>query len=288
MRSFKKSISIIISDILAFICYIIIKLRLLFKRDHNKGRLRILVYHSVPADFDCKDLEENNVSSTAFRQQMLILKESYKEIVCLSRGVHRLEKGELPEDLVCITFDDGFRNVFDNAVDTLENLNIPATFFLIYSYITDDGKGLGADEASQLHYMSWPMIHALKEKGFEIGSHSYSHKRLNISEDKLLETEIAYTKKKFKEKGIDAGCFAYPYGFYGDFSDTAERFVKQAGYIACVTNIMGSNCPEDDLFTLKRTRVSWRDTPFRFKMKISGAYDWVDVLKSKCLHSEKK
>lgn len=127
------------------------------------------------------------------------------------------------------------------------------------------------------------MISSLRKNGYEIGVHSYSHRRLGDLEGEELCREIAFAREKFREKGIVTSYFAYPYGFYGDFSKNTEKVIKESGYEASFTNIMGDNVPGDDIFRLKRTRVSWRDNPLRFRMKIGGAYDWVDSMKRRLI-----
>lgn len=275
----KKGINIFLSDVIAVVYLVIKKMYAFLKCDKNSNsekKLRILVYHSILTDQFYRDLDENNVRLDMFKQQMLLLKRSSKKIVSLSDGINGLKDRNLPHDSVSITFDDGLASVYNNALGVLERLNIPATFFIVY-------KNLSNDEDL---FMDWHMIFSIKKKGFEIASHSYSHKRLSGLTDGDLAKETIFAKNKFEEKGISVELFAYPYGFYGDFSDKTEAFIKEAGYKACLTNIMGDNRHGDDLFRLKRTRVSWRDNPLRFKMKINGAYDWIDTFKYLLSHNK--
>lgn len=271
IQVFKKYIIIFLSDVVAIIFFVIKKIPTFRRGNAGKRKLRILIYHSIS---DKKDVKERNISIKAFKQHMFILKKSSKTIIALSEGISSLKKGNLTHDSVAITFDDGGESVYNEALKVLEDLQISATFFIIYKYIES------SEEYKERH-MSWSMVFSLKEKGFEIGSHSYSHQRLTTLKDEDLHRETAYAKEKFEEKGIQVEYFAYPYGAYGDFSEETESFVKEAGYKACLVNVMGDNFPGDNLFRLKRTRISWRDNPFRFKMRINGAYDWVDTLKYK-------
>lgn len=268
---FKKSIIIFLSDVIAIINFIIKRIFTLLSRKRDKKTLRVLVYHSVSGDAFYKDLSENNVRLDMFRQQMLILKKTPKRIVSLTEGLNGLRKNNLSHDSIAITFDDGTEDIYNEASKVLEDFHIPAIFFVVYKYAEEGKRG----------FMNWDMVFSLKERGFEIGSHSYSHKRLGALNDEDLEKETGYAKRKFEEKGIPVEYFAYPYGFYGDFSEKTEKAIRKTGFKTCFTSIMGDNKPGDDLFELKRTRISWRDNPFRFKMKINGFYDWVDKLKYK-------
>ncbi len=276
---FKKNILIFLTDLIAILHFPFRKIILFLKNRGIKKSIRILVYHSVSEKLFYKDSEENNVSLAVFKKHMNILKESNKKIISLDEGITRLKNNDLPSDSIVITFDDGLANVYGEAVNILEELNIPAAFFIVYQYVGGDKNIFKSMNSRTEEFMDWDMIFSLKKRGFEFGSHSYSHKRLSTLTDDDLEIEIADSKKNFEEKGIAVKYFAYPYGFYSDFSKKTQNLVKKAGYLACFTNILGENYPENNLFELKRTRISWRDNAFRFKMKIDGAYDWVDSLK---------
>ncbi len=276
---FKKNIIILLADVVAILYLPLRKIMEFFKNKRVKKSLRILVYHSVSGELFYKDTAENNISSTSFRRHMNILKESNKKIISLDEGITGLKNNDLPHDSIAVTFDDGLANVYREAVNILEELNIPATFFITYKHADGEKDTFKPGDLTAEEFMDWDMLTSLRKRGFELGSHSYSHNRLSTLTDDELETEIAGSKKRFEEMGIPVKYFAYPYGFYSDFSKKTQDLIKKAGYSACFTNIMGGNHPGDNLFELRRTRTSWRDNALRFKMKIDGAYDWIDTLK---------
>lgn len=170
---------------------------------------------------------ENNVSLAVFKKHIDILKRSDKKIISLEEGITRLKNNDLPQDLIVITFDDGLANVYREAVNILEELNIPATFFIVYQHVDGDKNVFKSMNLRREEFMDWDMVFSLKKRGFEFGSHSYSHKRLSTLADDVLETEIANSKKGFEEKGIAIKYFAYPYGFYSDFSKKTQGLVKK-------------------------------------------------------------
>ena len=264
----KKAIIIMLSDLIAIVNYSFRKAIKFFTGEKDNNKLRILLYHSVRNMHPKEDPNEENVTPAMFRRHIRALRNMPGNVVGLEEGVDALEKGSLSRRSVSITFDDGLLNAYNNAVGILEEFKMPATFFITYEYADAGGN-----------YMDWPKVISLKEKGFGIGVHARSHRRLNRLSDEEIKTETVNAREMFREKGIDADFFAYPYGFYGDFSERTERAVRKSGYKACFTGIMGENRPGDNLLEIKRTRVSWRDNPFRFRLKIEGAYDWVDSLK---------
>ena len=97
-----------------------------------------------------------------------------------------------------LSFDDGFRNVFQNAIPALSERGVTATIFVAPRYI---GGGRDAAEAfrsvadslaAPIELADWDDLKRAAAAGFEIGSHSLTHARLSaISGDpRLLTTEL--------------------------------------------------------------------------------------------------
>jgi len=70
------------------------------------------------------------LSPVDFEKQMLYLRKNY-QFLPLSELLHYFEKSKtIPDNTVVLTFDDGFRDNYINALPVLERLQIPATIFL--------------------------------------------------------------------------------------------------------------------------------------------------------------
>lgn len=88
--------------------------------------IRILYYHRISNDHD--DYNYTNVSLSNFKQHM--------EYICANYTVLKLSElldkqvYERDEDAVVITFDDGYKNFFDNALPILKQFSIPAACFI--------------------------------------------------------------------------------------------------------------------------------------------------------------
>ena len=92
----------------------------------------ILMYHSVMASsVERADLLGGIVHSEAeFRAQMQILSREY-HAVSLDRLVDTLKTGEeIPKRSVVVTFDDGYTDNYEVAMPILNELGIPATFYI--------------------------------------------------------------------------------------------------------------------------------------------------------------
>lgn len=92
----------------------------------GKGSLTVFVYHDIsssPAEFSRR--YRLNVPPKLFERQLSFLKKNF----CLV-GPDQILKGDLPERSAMITFDDGFRSVFREALPLLENRQVPVVAFL--------------------------------------------------------------------------------------------------------------------------------------------------------------
>ncbi|HHX95109.1 MAG TPA: polysaccharide deacetylase family protein, partial [Clostridia bacterium] len=89
-------------------------------------------------------------------------------------------KGSSRGNKIALTFDDGpSRVTCDQAMDLLQEYNIPATFFLVGEQV-----------------VNYPEVAArMVEEGHTIGSHSWSHKQLDKMSPERFEGEIIYTEE---------------------------------------------------------------------------------------------
>jgi peptidoglycan/xylan/chitin deacetylase (PgdA/CDA1 family) len=94
-----------------------------------RDRVTIVNYHGiVRTPLEVSDwcfLEEE-----AFRNQIAYMKRHF-DVIRLRDVVGRLREGSIRRPTVAITFDDGFRSVFEFAYPILVEANLPATVFLV-------------------------------------------------------------------------------------------------------------------------------------------------------------
>jgi peptidoglycan/xylan/chitin deacetylase (PgdA/CDA1 family) len=87
---------------------------------------RILYYHRVNDD---NDPFFEAISTSLFEEHVRYLTRHYK-VVGMGEIVRHLEEGGPSESLVGITFDDGYRDNYENAFPILKRYGAPATIFL--------------------------------------------------------------------------------------------------------------------------------------------------------------
>ena len=94
------------------------------------GSFGILMYHGITSDI----LPVPNwcqLSSQEFESQIEYLSAQYT-VLTLSEVVDRVwSRKSLPKSTVCITFDDGFRNVYTSAFPILQRCQVPSTIFVV-------------------------------------------------------------------------------------------------------------------------------------------------------------
>ena len=227
----------------------------------------ILMYHYINEEEPLRS--RLGVSPQTFRRQMAFLKRHKYKVIPLEKVVDLIEhKKKIPFKTVAITFDDGYLDNYTNAYPILKKYQLPATMFVVLNRI---GKHLGNDD-----YMNWQQIKELSASGLvTIGSHSMTHPNLSESiSDAKLKYEIFESKKILEEtlqKRIDF--FSYP---FGGVNPKARDFTRQAGYKACVGTNFHKGYPNNDIYALKRLRISENSKNlFVFWIESSGLYTYI-------------
>lgn len=225
--------------------------------EHQKIDLPILMYHHIRDYHNPKDKmgTQLSVSPQNFEEQMAYLALEKYNTISLQHLVNFLEKGEvLPEKPIILTFDDGYKDVFQNAYPILQKYHLKATFFVIVNKV-DTGN-----------YLSWDDVKNMIQNGMEIGSHTLNHPNLTKVSSEKAKDEIFQSKAILEEKlGQKINFFCYP---SGEFNNQTIEFVKQAGYKAAVSIISGYEQLADQLYKLKRIRVSGGENIDLFKKSV--------------------
>jgi peptidoglycan/xylan/chitin deacetylase (PgdA/CDA1 family) len=199
----------------------------------------------------------------------LLAREGY-EVVDLAAAVALLERGVPAQSVVALNFDDGFRDVGENALPVLERFGFRATVFLPTGVI--DGTSTFAwydDEQPAL--LSWEEVCELDGGALSFEAHTVTHPNLLLLDDAASRREIAQSKLDLEARlGRTVDAFCYPAGLFGERERT---FVAEAGYRVAVTCEPGVNLPGDDLLTLHRRQVDPRDRRLDFRAKVGGGHD---------------
>lgn len=131
----------------------------------------ILGFHRVNDENE----DELTYGVASFQQVCTFAKEHF-HVVPLDEIVSRLERGRSVKGLLAITFDDGYEDNYTNAAPVLEQLGLPATFFVVSGFIeTEHVTWWDKSMPSAPKWMSWEQVNDLHARGFSIGGHTSTH-----------------------------------------------------------------------------------------------------------------
>ena len=224
----------------------------------------IIAYHSV--GYNPKpEYALITVSPETFERQMRFLRmHKYNVLPLESLADSIREKKKIPPKTIAITLDDGFENNYTYAFPILKKYNLPATIFLIIDRMGHPGT------------LTWDEVKEMQSSGIiAIGSHTLDHHRLSkIESEEDLRREIFDSKKILEERlGTTITQLAYP---MGDFDAATEKLVSRAGYKLAVATNPGKKHANDDIFALKRLRISENaNNLFVFWLETSGYYNFI-------------
>ena len=128
MRNFSKILLLWVLDVLGInaLCGIL-----------NRKRAIILFYHGIcDDDFDLlKGYNERHISKSSFKKQLGYLKRKGYVFVNMTELIDALKNKGKIEKYVVLTFDDGFRNVVENAYPIMQEFNAKGCFYLVSDLI---------------------------------------------------------------------------------------------------------------------------------------------------------
>ncbi|MFQ5342508.1 MAG: polysaccharide deacetylase family protein, partial [Anaerolineae bacterium] len=154
----------------------------------REANVPILMYHyiSVPPLGADKIRVGLSVPPANFEAHLQYLKDNGYHSISLHQLLLNLTRGEpLPERPIILTFDDGYRDNYENAFPLLQKYGFTATFFLITNFI-DEGRPA---------YVTWEQVKQLAQAGNEIGAHTRDHPDLRGKDIDFLVWQILGSKE---------------------------------------------------------------------------------------------
>ncbi len=229
-----------------------IQLRDLILAMMGRSRAVVLYYHRIGSrDVLTKPADE-------FRGDLLYLKENYECLSLVELCRRSLARAPFRRRAVAITFDDGYRDNFTEAVPALKSAGVSATFFVSTGFIGTDREFSHDIRAESLGHvkLTWDDLRAMESEGFEIGSHTVNHANLGSADYLTIETEVNDSLAALRrELGARPRAFSFPWGKPEDISTEAVKEVKRAGYYCAASAYGGANSRGLDVFNIRRIDV---------------------------------
>jgi len=237
----------------------------------------ILMYHSI-AKKDESGIHayyRTTTSPKAFAAQMEYLHLNGYQSCAPAQAVNLLhsDTGKITKRVV-ITFDDGYRDFYQEAFPVLNRFGLTATVYLPTVYVGEHPLSFTGRDC-----LTWSEVRELQKYGISFGSHTATHPQLRYLDERAIEDEIMSSKNEIEEKtGRAVDSFAYPYAFpqiETDFKKLLRDSLCRADYSNGVCTTVGRAGRGSDPFFMERLPVNSCDDSALFSAKLLGAYDWL-------------
>ena len=179
---------------------------------------------------------------------------------------------------VCVTFDDGFANLLENALPIARRFRIPATVFVVSENLGARPRWDMPEDRSgaQEPTLSGAQIAELAGMGqWAIGSHSARHHRLTDLPPDSARDELVRSKAQLEAlAGTRIDDFAFPYGAYGESLVQAARAAGYARIYTLDSHLIdfGAGMRGAVVGRMKMSPDVW---PLEFLLTTAGGYDWL-------------
>jgi peptidoglycan/xylan/chitin deacetylase (PgdA/CDA1 family) len=235
--------------------------------------LPILTFHALD-----DQPSVTSFSPRLFRRGMARLHENGYRTLSLLEAVDCLRQGRLfPDRAFVVTFDDGYRSVYDEALPVLRDYGMCATVFLTVGETGAAESSGRLPSLSGRSMLSWREIREMSKIGIQFGAHTLTHPDLTRLPVDRVEAEICRSKALIEEAlGDPVRCFAYPYGRY----DQRSRDIVQQHFVCACSDKLGLTTRDSDLYALERVDAYYLRTDRLFDLMLTKMFPWYIAARS--------
>lgn len=225
-------------------------------------KLNVIYYHDI---VDCgKGYRYQKVEEANFEAQMQYLKQNEYHSICFEDLCK-----PLPEKAVLITFDDGFRSVYERAIPIMRKYGIRGNIFVPSKYVEEEHP----------YFMTWAQLKEICDnEDFSVAAHTHSHVDIRSLSEQEMAAEISQSTYLLrKHLGVETVSFCMPYGKYDVHSMALLKKLSPYKYI--FTSFYGQGEEEKlDTKLLPRIGISNDDTIEIFQKKLQGDLNWKGII----------
>ena len=151
---------------------------------------------------------------------------------------------------IVLTFDDGYSNVFQNALPLLKQYRAKAIEYLVGRHIGGRNEWMVRNGSAPEPLMDKAQVQDWLAAGQEIGSHTLTHANLTTLSPEAAREEIVGSKKLLVDLfAVPVRHFCYPGGAW---NERVRDLVGEAGYETACTSDFGVNTPATHRHLLRR------------------------------------
>ena len=229
----------------------------------------ILMYHWFRAarSISVSRSPQLEITPEFFERQIRFLYEKGYRSIPLNAALSGGFKTGLPTRPIVLTVDDGTLDFWTFGRPILEKYGFTALIFVVTGCVGAESRWDRHLREPPRPLMTWDQILKLQQTGFDIGSHTQTHRNLTELDDQTAWSEIAASKKLLTEKlGVPSKFLAYPRGRY---NAKHKEMARKAGYqAACAVVLHWKDLARSDFFELKRMTIKGTESMTRFKMRL--------------------
>lgn len=258
------------------ISYLLFRIRLLFTR------VRVINYHCTP-----------DYSIPQFKKQLKFYKKYFQNI-----NLTKLSNFFTNTDIISgkkpgliISFDDGLRSNFDNAINLLEDFGFTGWFFIPAGFLLNPSKNftLKNDIITKQDYLDNRYGMSLDEAKYisenhVVGSHTFTHHRMSVHDTKTtLDHEIRESKHTLEEllDLREISCFCWVGGELNTYTSQAYSKIKDSGYKYIFTTNANPITKDSNPNMIERTNIEADNSIQIVLFQLSGIMDLLYYKKRK-------
>lgn len=158
---------------------------------------------------------------------------------------------------VIIRFDDGYQDVWTNALPVLAQYGYHAVFAVIDSYQKTYAECTPYQSYTESPYLNWPEVQWLNSNGNEISDHTLNHYDMDDLSASGLYTQVVESKTLFEAHGIDPTSLTLPLGD-GFGNSTVMNYIMANGFKEIYT-VEGVEGAQTAFYPYSQVFVQWND-----------------------------
>ena len=235
--------------------------------------LPVLMYHQIP------------LQETGSQHRIFVTKENFEKHLWFFTRMgfqtlsfqdlsdfwfERRPLSEFPEKPLVLTFDDGYRDNFENALPLLQKYKLKTNLFILGDASITKNTWDHEPGVESAPLMTLDQKKKLPKENYAIESHGWNHLDLrSLSDEQVLEQMTLSKFQLEKDLNHKITAFAYPFGL---IDSRLPGLAKKAGYDFAVNTDRGALRWVDDRFSMFRVNIFPEENFFSLWKKTSRGY----------------